>query len=90
MSSVKVRIYAGLRMSLGWREKRVELDESCRKVKCFLDKLPEIQKELQRYIEKGYNPVILVNGKNVFLRKGMDEELNPGDVLDIFPPSAGG
>lgn len=90
MPTVKVRIYAGLRLRLGWKEKLIELNEDCRKVSCLLENLPEIKNELKKYIAKGYDPIILVNGRNIFLGKKLEEELDDGYILDIFPPSAGG
>jgi molybdopterin converting factor small subunit len=90
MPTVKIVIYAGLRIRLGWKERTVGLPDNCNNIECMLDNFPEIKKELSDYIEKGYTPIILVNGRNVFLGKGLKEEIHDNDRIDIFPPSAGG
>ena len=90
MPTVRVRVYAGLRIRLGWKERVIELDENCRSINCLLIYLPEVKNELERYMVKGYDPIILVNGRNIFLCRKLDEELSDGDEVDIFPPSAGG
>jgi len=37
-----------------------------------------------------HNIIILVNGKNVKFLNGLDTKINRGDVIDLFPPVAGG
>ncbi len=90
MPTVKIVIYAGLRMKLGWKEKTITIPEDCKTIECLLYHLPKVGRELQAYMDKGYTPIILVNGWNVFLGKGLKEEIRDGDRIDIFPPSAGG
>ncbi|MEM0156111.1 MAG: ubiquitin-like small modifier protein 1 [Thermoplasmataceae archaeon] len=36
------------------------------------------------------NVIILVNGQNIIFRNGIKERLRSDDLLDIFPPVAGG
>jgi len=90
MPTVEITIYAGLRIKLGWKEKKVTIPDHCTSIECLLDHLPNVKKELLAYMDKGYTPIILVNGRNVFLGKGLREKIHEGDRIDIFPPSAGG
>ena len=36
------------------------------------------------------NVIILINGQNIIFKNGVKEKLGKGDLLDIFPPVAGG
>jgi len=90
MPTIKIVIYAGLRMKLGWKERTMTIQENCKTIECLLDHLSTIKRELKAYMDKGYTPIILVNGRNIFLGKGLKEEIRGGDRIDIFPPSAGG
>ncbi len=88
MPTVEIHIYAGLRMSLGWKEKNIEIP-GCTSIAGLL-KEAGLWDALNSYIEKGYNPIILVNGSNIFLREGLEARVCGGERIDVFPPSAGG
>jgi len=36
------------------------------------------------------NVIILINGQNIIFKNGVKEKLGENDLLDIFPPVAGG
>jgi molybdopterin synthase sulfur carrier subunit len=36
------------------------------------------------------NVIILINGQNIIFKNGVKEKLEENDLLDIFPPVAGG
>lgn len=85
---VVVRVYTSLREKLGWSSKEVEvagegatLAEVLSSVEVLRDLVGE--RLLQDFI-------VLVNGRNARLLKGLETELADGDVIDVFPPAAGG
>ncbi len=85
---VVVRVYTALREKLGWSSKEVELAggratlaEVVNSVEVLRDLVGE--RLLQDFI-------VLVNGRNARLLNGLETELADGDVVDIFPPAAGG
>ncbi|MCS7107311.1 MAG: MoaD family protein [Acidilobaceae archaeon] len=83
--SVIVRVYGDLREVLGWSQKEVErgrnLGETLRKV-------PLLWESISKYPFDTL--IILINGRNARLSGGLEAEVKEGDVIDVFPPAAGG
>lgn len=87
-----VRLYANLRDILN--KDQVSIDAGT--VKELMIKMEDMGgkklRDLMRDSNNELRPniIILVNGKNARFIKGIDTEINEGDVIDIFPPVAGG
>ncbi len=90
--SIKVRIvlYMTLPEKLGWKEKIVELPEDKLRFRDLLEKLDDLKKIKIDLEKKGWNLVVLVNGKHVEFLGGLDAVLHDGDEIAVFPPAAGG
>jgi len=86
---VRVKVFFTLRERLGWKEKLVELHENAR-LRDLLDLFPAIKEEFNRYRTKGYNMVVMINGRHVEFLGGLDAVLHDGDEVAFFPPAAGG
>ena len=92
---VKVRFFAELREIVGIKEKILEVTNSPT-IYNVLNLLVNIYGktfEEKIFDEKGglsENYIILLNGKNIRLLKGLDTTLQDGDEIAIFPPVAGG
>jgi len=84
---VTVRVYTFLREKLGWKEKEFYLPEGA-KLADLIKGVDELRNVLGENPLQGFH--ILVNGINVALRQGLETPLKDGDVVDIFPPAAGG
>jgi len=84
---VIVRVYTFLREKLGWKEKEFHLSEGA-KLADLIKGVDELRNVLGENPLQGFH--ILVNGVNVALRQGLETPLKDGDVVDIFPPAAGG
>ncbi len=86
---IKVKVFFTLREKLGWKEKVIELSGNAR-VKDILEQLPAIKKEIEKYKNKGYSMIIMVNGRRIEFLRGYDTALQEGDEVSFFPPAAGG
>ena len=86
---VKVKAFFTLREKLGWKEKTVELPEGST-VRDLIEVFPVIKQEIERYKSKGYNMIIMVNGRHIEFLNGLDTVLKDGDEIAFFPPAAGG
>ncbi len=86
---VTVKIYMTLREKLGWKT-RVLIFEDEPTIKDILEKLPDLAQAIKEYEEKGYPPPIMVNGRRIEFTGGYNTRLRDGDIITIFPPSAGG
>lgn len=87
-----VRLYANLREIFGKDELNVNA-ASIAEILVFLESLGSNQYNKIMRDEKGNmrsNIIILVNGKNVKFLNGLQTKLNGEDVIDLFPPVAGG
>lgn len=91
---MKVRLFATLRQVAGAKEVEVDL-EAGETVRHALERLVQLhpilkerifdeKEDLQRSI------IILLKGRNIRLKEGLDTVLGEGDYLAIFPPVAGG
>ena len=91
---VEVRFYALLRRRLGTRSLEIEaggltvlellqLAEK-RAGQPFLDELLDREKGLLA------GTMVLVNGENVRLKRGLETRVQSGDTVDLFSPAGGG
>lgn len=82
---VTLRVYGDLRQVLGWSSKEVEAGRNLEET---LKKVPALWESIVQY--RLDSLIILLNGNNVMLLGGLEVSVKNGDVVDIFPPSAGG
>lgn len=83
-----IRVYASLRERLGASSITVELSGSSATLAEILRAKREVEEAVKSYpIEM---MIILVDGMNIKLLKGLETEVKDGSVIDIFPPAAGG
>lgn len=83
-----IKVYLFLREKLGWDSKEVSLDCSEVKLVDLLNRVPDL---MQLLADRGIGEfIILLNGHNIRLLKGLETPVKDGDRLDIFPPAAGG
>lgn len=82
---VRVRVYGDLREALGWSQIEVEggrtLGETLREV-------PLLWESISKYPFDTL--IVLINGQNARLSGGLEAAVKEGDVIDVFPPAAGG
>lgn len=96
MVRVKVQVFLSLRNAIGQRE--VDLEMQNAKVRDVLDELTnrygdKLQPPLIDSKTKEVNPyyLMLVNGRDLRnLPDHLDSKLKEGDVVQLFPPAAGG
>lgn len=93
--AIKVKLYSLFRKYID--DRQVELDpEKNKTIRDLINSLDEkyeaIFTEKLLGEEETINPgaIILVNGQNIHHLDKLDTELKDGDILAIFPPSAGG
>lgn len=93
--AIKVKLYSLFRKYID--DRQVELDpEKNKTIRDLINSLDEkyeaIFTEKLLGEEETINPgaIILVNGQNIHNLDKLDTELKDGDILAIFPPSAGG
>ena len=89
-----VNFYATLRAIVG--QKRVEpdlpegssvttiLDEMFQNYPALRKEILDAEGQLQRHVS------LFINGRDIRYLNGLDTELKEGEVLDVFPPVAGG
>ncbi|MEN2999758.1 MAG: MoaD family protein [Acidilobaceae archaeon] len=82
---VRVRVYGDLREVLGWSQKEVEAGRNLGET---LRKVPLLWESVNKYPFDTL--MVLINGQNVRLSGGLEASVKEGDVIDIFPPAAGG
>lgn len=86
---ITIKVYKTLREKLGWKTRKLLFDEPLT-IKGMLEKLPDLAKAIREYEEKGYAPLIMVNGRRIEFINGYNTRLRNGDTITVFPPSAGG
>ncbi|MFW5873371.1 MAG: ubiquitin-like small modifier protein 1 [Bacillota bacterium] len=93
--AIKVKLFSLFRKYIDDRQVELEPEEN-KTIKDLInsldDKYEAIFSEKLIGEEERINPgaIILVNGHNIHHIKQLDTELEDGDVVTIFPPSAGG
>ncbi|MGM0413694.1 MAG: ubiquitin-like small modifier protein 1 [Bacillota bacterium] len=93
--AIKVKLFSLFRKYID--DRQVELDPETNKtirdlINSLDDRYGAIFSEKLLGEEETINPgtIILVNGQNIHHLNQLDTELKDGDILAIFPPSAGG
>ena len=97
---VVVKPYLFLRQVLGFKEATLDVPEGT-DVKQLLQILRREHKMPEKFNtaggqltlledEKIVGLVVLVNGRNIKQLKGVDTVLDNGNVINLFPPAAGG
>ncbi len=86
---ITVRVYTTLPEKLGWRVKKLVFDKEP-SIKDVLENLPDLARAIEEYKEKGYAPIIMINGRRIEFLNGLNTLLKNRCEIDIFPPSAGG
>ena len=92
---MKVSFYANLRDIVGQKtiEAEIELPARARDLlEVIVTKHPALRSELlDADNQLQYFMKFFINGRDcVYLEKGMDTLIRPGDRVDIFPPVGGG
>ncbi|MCE4601120.1 MAG: MoaD family protein [Desulfurococcales archaeon] len=86
--SVKLRVYATLIEAVGRRAMDVSMPRGSRVIDLLLRTgLAGVVLEDGR-VREMYK--VLVNGRDIEFLDGLDTVLRDGDVVDVFPPVAGG
>ncbi|MGM0419515.1 MAG: ubiquitin-like small modifier protein 1 [Bacillota bacterium] len=92
---IQVKLFSLFRKYISDRELELPAEET-KTVQDMISILDERYEDVfsQKLIgdEGTVNPgaIILINGHNILHLDGLDTELNEGDKVAIFPPSAGG
>ncbi len=86
---VLVELYTTLPEKLGWRKKWVELPDNAT-LRDLFDAVEGLEEARREYLEKGWDLIILVDGRHHKFTGGMDTRLYDGATVSVFPPSAGG
>lgn len=76
-----------LARKLGWRKKELILDREGITFREVLSMIKDLENAIIDNID---NYIILINGINIRLLKGIETEISNDTVIDIFPPAAGG
>lgn len=84
---VRINLYMDMVEKLKWSKKDLFLDKETVTIKDVLEFVNDL-KELILSNPEGY--MILLNGINIRLLKGLDTVLPDKAVIDIFPPAGGG
>jgi molybdopterin converting factor small subunit len=76
-----------LAKKLGWKSKKLVIN----KEKVTFEEVLSIVKDLKNIITNNIDDyIVLVNGLNIKLLKGLETEIVSDTTIDIFPPAAGG
>ncbi len=91
---IKVKLYSLFRLNLKTSEVNYEFEKNI-KVKDLIDRLDEDFSGYfsEKLLESGKiktGSIILINGKNIFHIDKLNSEIQDGDIVTLFPPSAGG
>ncbi len=76
-----------LTKKLGWSEKVFVLDREKVNLKELLSLLEDLKSVVLSNLD---DYMVLVNGVNIKLLKGIETEICSDSTIDIFPPAAGG
>jgi len=76
-----------LAKKLGWRNKELVVNRE----KATFEEILSMVKDLKDIIINNLDEyIILINGLNIKLLKGLETEISGDVTIDIFPPAAGG
>ncbi|MHA1615909.1 MAG: ubiquitin-like small modifier protein 1 [Candidatus Njordarchaeales archaeon] len=92
---IKIKLFALFRELAGRKEVELDFNDDSVTVRDVIKALGDrVNKELAELIMEKYQQLssllILVNGRNIRLLKGLETTLKDGDEVAIFPPGAGG
>lgn len=91
---IKVKLYSLFRLNLKTSEVNYEFDKNIEVID-LVDRLDEDFKGYfsEKLLESGEiktGSIILINGKNIFHLDKLNTKIKDGDIVTLFPPSAGG
>lgn len=91
---IKVKLYSLFRLNLKTSEVNYEFEKNI-KVKDLIDRLDNdfsgyFSEKLLESGEIKTGSIILINGKNIFHIDKLNSKIQHGDIVTMFPPSAGG
>lgn len=84
---IYVNVYMDLAKKLGWSRKEISIDKEKILLRDILSFLTDLRDIVVGNID---NYIVLVNGVNIKLLKGLETEIVGDTTIDIFPPAAGG
>jgi molybdopterin converting factor small subunit len=76
-----------LAKKLGWSRKEISIDKEKILLRDILSVFTDLRDIVVGNID---NYIVLVNGVNIKLLKGLETEIVGDTTIDIFPPAAGG
>ena len=94
--AIKVKIFGTLRLKSGIKEVELSSGGSTKRLGQILEELGQQRglEDLKRLgslnLSRGIPFIIMVDGKNCMQLRGLDTLIQDGQVVAIFPPSAGG
>jgi len=84
---ISINIYMDLAKKLGWKSRELVISRE----RVTFEEILSIVKDLRDAIINNLDDyIILVNGLNIKLLKGLETEILGDTTIDIFPPAAGG
>ncbi|MCC6017405.1 MAG: MoaD/ThiS family protein [Desulfurococcaceae archaeon] len=84
---IYVNVYMDLAKKLGWSRKEISIDKD----KILLSDILSFFTDLRDIVVGNIdNYIVLVNGVNIKLLKGLETEIVGDTTIDVFPPAAGG
>jgi molybdopterin converting factor small subunit len=84
---ISINIYMDLAKKLGWKSRELVISRE----RVTFEEILSIVKDLRDAIISNLDDyIILVNGLNIKLLKGLETEILGDTTIDIFPPAAGG
>ncbi|MCC6058484.1 MAG: MoaD/ThiS family protein [Desulfurococcaceae archaeon] len=84
---IYVNVYMDLAKKLGWSRKEISIDKDKILLSDILSFLTDLRDIVVGNID---NYIVLVNGVNIKLLKGLETEIVGDTTIDVFPPAAGG
>ncbi|MEM0000504.1 MAG: MoaD/ThiS family protein [Desulfurococcaceae archaeon] len=84
---IRINLYMDIAKKLKWSKKDVHLDKETITVRDVLESLEDLR---ELVLSNPDDYMILINGINMRLLKGLDTVLPDGAVIDVFPPAGGG
>lgn len=84
---IYVNVYMDLAKKLGWSRKEISIDKEKILLRDILSVFTDLRDIVVGNID---NYIVLVNGVNIKLLKGLETEIVGDTTIDIFPPAAGG
>jgi molybdopterin converting factor small subunit len=76
-----------LAKKLGWSRKEISIDKEKILLRDILSFFTDLRDIVVGNID---NYIVLVNGVNIKLLKGLETEIVGDTTIDVFPPAAGG